>query len=179
MAHECPLSHYAFKTKCRVTTCKYYTEQTQRRCMALDAVFASTKGDQEQGKKKKKKDQPKGLTDVELRLLKLPHLTKRDVLIARKASCERVWAVVALYHAALEAASYQSDDFAEETPITRKIAAHPLFQDPELKLEPWMIPMLLDKEHMSKYGSPKIHLLFDVTDKELEQTYPSDGETPT
>jgi hypothetical protein len=144
--------------------------------MALDATFASSKGEQEQAKKKKKKDQPKGLTDVELRLLKLPHLTKREVLIARKASCERVTAIIAVYHAAQEASTYVCHDFVEETPIIKKIAEHPLFSDPDLKLDPRMIPMLLDKEHMSKYGSPKVHLLFDVSDKELEQFYPSEDE---
>ena len=147
--------------------------------MAIDAVFASSKGEQEQAKKKKKKDQPKGLTDVELRLLKLPHLTKREVLIARKASCDRVAAILALYHAAQDSDSYVQHDFAEETPITKRIAEHPLFHDRDLRLKPSMIPMLLDKEHMSKYGNPKIHLLFDVSDKELEQFYPSEDEALT
>uniref|UniRef100_A0AB39CE65 Uncharacterized protein n=1 Tax=Pseudomonas phage HRDY3 TaxID=3236930 RepID=A0AB39CE65_9VIRU len=147
--------------------------------MALDATFASSKGEQEQAKKKKKKDQPKGLTDVELRLLKLPHLTKREVLIARKAACDRVAALIAVYHAAQDFRTYVCEDLVEETPITKKIAEHPLFLDPELGLEYEMIPMLLDKEHMSKYGSPKIHMLFEISDKELEQFYPSeDEETP-
>jgi len=144
--------------------------------MALDATFASTKSEQEHSKKKKKKDQPKGLTDVELRLLKLPHLTKREVLIARKAACERVAAMIAVYHAAQEFRSYECEDLVEETPIIKKIAEHPLFSDPELGLEPAMIPMLLDKEHMSKFGSPKIHLLFEIPCKEIEQYYPSEDE---
>ena len=131
--------------------------------MALDTVFSST---------------DKGTTDAELRFLKLPEHSKREVFVVRRDAQEKVSAVLALYHAAKTCREEKSCDvFPEENVVTNKIVNHPLFFDPDLALEEWMLPYLFDVKFMSKFNNPKIHTLFNVSDKELEQTYPSNGET--
>lgn len=130
--------------------------------MGLDTVFSST---------------DKGTTDAELRFLKLPEHSKRDVFVVRRDAQEKVQAVMALYRAVRVCREEKcSDVFPEENNVTQKVVAHPLFSDPDLELEEWMLPYLFDEKFMSKFGNPKIHTLFDVSDKELEQTYPSNGE---
>ena len=162
--NNCPLcDDYSFKTKCRVTSCKFYTEQTKRRCMALDSVFASTSDLTE-----KKAETNCGLTDVELRLLKFPTKTKREVAAERKRSCEKVRAILTL-NQILEDRAYEPDTFVAENPLTQRILEHPLFQDADLGLEPWMTSMIFDEEFLARFGNPKLHLLFGITDREFEQ----------
>ena len=130
--------------------------------MSLDTVFSST---------------DKGTTDAELRLLKLPGHSKREVFVVRKEALDSVQAVMALYRAVHVCREEKDCDvFPEENPVTQKVVSHPLFNDPDLALQEWMLPYLFDPKFMSRFGNPKIHKLFDVSDKELEQSYPSFGE---
>lgn len=130
--------------------------------MALDTVFSSS---------------DKGTTDAELRFLKLPECSKREVFVLRREAQEKVHAILALYQAARICRDEMSDDvFPTETPVMSKVCKHPLFHDPDLGLEPWMVEYLFDKKFMKRFNNPKIHTLFNVTDKELEQSYPSNGE---
>lgn len=156
------MDSYRFKSQCRIETCKYYTEKTANKCMALDTVFSST---------------DKGTTDAELRLLKLPEHSKREVFVVRKEALENVQAVMALYRAVRVCREEKdSDVFPEENSVTQKVVSHPLFNDSDIGMEEWMLPYLFDPKFMSKFGNPKIHTLFDVSDKEMEQAYPSPGE---
>ena len=128
--------------------------------MALDTVFSSDK---------------KGMTDAELRFLKLPDRTKREVLSLRRDAHEKVQAILTLHHAVRECREKDREVFPEENVVTEKITSHPLYQDPELELESWMLVYILDRKFMKKFGNPRIHTLFNVSDKELEQFYPSNG----
>lgn len=160
---QCPLvDGYRFKSKCRVESCKYFTNKTQHRCMAIDTVFSSS---------------DKGTTDAELRFLKLPERSKREVFVLRREAKEKVQAVLVLYHAARICREEMDDNiFPTETPVMNKVAQHQLFHDPDMGLELWMVEYLFDKKFMKRFNNPKIHILFNITDKELEQSYPSSGE---
>ncbi|MND79360.1 hypothetical protein D3C80_710970 [compost metagenome] len=131
--------------------------------MALDSVFAPTNDLTE-----KKAETNLGLTDVELRLLKFPNKTKREVAAERKRYCEQVKAVLTL-HQIIQDKAYRATELFYETPVVRKILDHPLFGDEELGLESWMIPMIFDESFLEQYGKPKLHLLFGITDREYEQ----------
>lgn len=152
---QCPLfDGYRFKTKCQVDTCKYYTERTKSKCMGLDTVFSATE---------------KGVTDAELRFLKIPEQTKREAFVLRRDAQEKVQVILALHQAALICREeMDSDVFPMETPVTTKIMQHPLFKDPDIGLEVWMLTYLLDAKFMKRVGNPKIHILFNVSEKELE-----------
>lgn len=150
---------YRFKSSCRVESCKYFTEKTKHKCMAIDTVFSSS---------------DKGATDAELRFLKLPDCSKREVFVLRREAQDAVTAILALYQAARICREEMNDDiFPTETPVMNKVLKHPLFHDPDLGLESWMVEYLFSKKFMKRFNNPKIHVLFDVTDKELEQSYPS------
>lgn len=151
----CPLfADYRFKTACRVDTCKYYTEKTKNRCMGLDTVFSATQ---------------KGITDAELRFLKLPQHTKKDAFIMRQEAKDKLLAIVALHQAVIICKEEMNPDvFPEETPVVAKIMKHSLFYDEDLGMEAWMLSYLLDSNFMKRVRNPKIHVLFGVTEKEFE-----------
>lgn len=129
--------------------------------MALDTVFSST---------------DKGMTDAELRLLKLPENSKREICTIRREATERVHSVMVLHRIATHCRDAENPNvFPPEDPVTEKICDHPLFYDTDLNLDTWMLVYLLDHKFMSKFGNPKIHTLFNVSDKELEQHYPKAG----
>lgn len=117
-------------------------------------------------------------TDAELRFLKLPDKSKREVCSIRREAQDRVHMVITLHRMlTIIREKYPRDVFAEENPVTEKISEHELFNDPDLGMESWMIehlfcPDLIKQVSDNKSGNPKIHLLFDVSDKELEQYYP-------
>ena len=132
--------------------------------MALDTVFSSS---------------DKGTTDTELRFLKLPERSKREVFVLRRDAQDAVTAILALYQAARICREEMNRDvFPTETPVMNKMLEHPLFYDSDLGLEPWMLEYLFDKKFMKRFNNPKIHTLFGVSDKELEQSYPSSGDKP-
>lgn len=127
--------------------------------MAIDTVFSSS---------------DKGTTDAELRFLKLPNSSKREVFVLRREAQDAVVAILALYQASRICREEMDDNiFPTETPVMEKVLNHPLFHDPDLGLESWMLEYLFSKKFMKRFNSPKIHTLFGVTDKELEQSYPS------
>lgn len=131
--------------------------------MAIDTVFSSS---------------DKGTTDAELRFLKLPERSKREVFVLRREAQEKVNAILVLHHAARICREEMDDNiFPTETPVLSKVCKHPLFHDSDLGLEPWMVEYLFDRKFMKRFNNPKIHILFNVTDKELEQSYPSTGDS--
>lgn len=128
--------------------------------MALDTVFSSNKKG--------------GLTDVELQFLKMPGCSKREVFSIRRDAQEKAKAIIALHCAARDCRENEDPDvFPVENPVTEKITEHPMFHDLDLGLQTWMLVYLLDRKFMSKYGNHKIHSLFDISDREFEQHYPS------
>lgn len=142
-------------TKCQIETCKYYTERTKNHCMGLDTVFSATE---------------KGVTDAELRFLKIPEQTKREAFVLRRDATEKVLAILALHHAVnVCREEMDADVFPLETPVTTKIMRHPIFHDPDIGMETWMLTYLLDAKFMKRFNNPKIHILFNVSEKELEQ----------
>lgn len=123
--------------------------------MGLDTVFSATE---------------KGVTDAELRFLKIPEQTKREAFVLRRDATEKVLAILALHHAVnVCREEMDADVFPFETPVTTKIMRHPIFHDPDIGMETWMLTYLLDAKFMKRFNSPKIHILFNVSEKELEQ----------
>lgn len=120
----------------------------------MDTVFSATK---------------KGITDAELRFLKLPQQSKRDAFIMRQEATDKLHAIVALHQAVIICKEEMDPDvFPMETPVVEKIMKHSLFHDEDLGIETWMLSYLLDSNFMKRVRNPKIHVLFNVPEKEFE-----------
>lgn len=166
---QCPLEEtYRFRTKCRVTTCKMYNEQTVCNCLGLDTTFASN---------------DKTLSDAELVIYKFPGKNQREVASIRKRAVNRVSAVLALNQIVQHVRNKEvpenglNSSFMRRLPgdakqLLKKSFRSKIFKIKHLDLEVWMLPFVLDREYASKivpdYDRFAIHLLFRWAPKELE-----------
>src|SRR5690606_11198363 len=165
---QCPLnSDYVFISKCRITTCKYYTEKTANRCIGLDNVFAAT---------------DKGITMAELTHLKMSNVPKKEIAPLCKQAHERVRAALVLDEAIQSCKnSYKQEDgfyFHVEPSVFEyeytgadasvvKVCESQI--STELGLEPWMLRFVLDVRFCAALENVKLNTLFDLTEKELGQ----------
>lgn len=91
----------------------------------------------------------------------------------RREAVDRVQNVISLYQL-LNAIREECEPliFTAETPLTEKIANHELFHDPDLRMEHWMIHYMFCPKMLARFHCQKIHTLFNVSEKELEQFHP-------
>lgn len=166
---QCPLEDsYKFRTKCRVTTCKMFNEQTACNCLALDTTFASNE---------------KTLSDAELIIYKFPGKNQREVASIRKRAVSRVSAVLALNNLVQHIRQHEKPEtglnaaFMRRLPgdakqLLKKSFRSKIFKIKHLDLEVWMLPFVLDPEYANKivpdFNRFAIHLLFRWVPKELE-----------
>ena len=167
--NQCPLEEsYKFRTKCRVTTCKMYNEQTACNCLSLDTTFAANE---------------KTLSDAELIIYKFPGKNQREVASNRKRAVNRVSAVLALNQIVQHVRNNElpenglNSSFMRRLPgdakqLLKKSFRSKIFRIPHLELEVWMLSFVLDIDYASKivpgYSRFALHLLFRWAPKELE-----------
>lgn len=166
---QCPLEEtYRFRTKCRVTTCKMYNEQTACNCLGLDTTFAAN---------------DKALSDAELVIYKFPGKNQREVASIRKRAVNRVSAVLALNQIVQHVRHKEvpenglNSSFMRRLPgdakqLLKKSFRSKIFNIRHLDLEVWMLSFVLDKEYTSKIVPDldkfAVHLLFRWSPKEFE-----------
>jgi hypothetical protein len=151
--HTCPLrEQYMFSTHCTITTCKYHSSQTQRRCLSLDVRFAASDK----------------VSDSELKLYKFPELSMQKIAQLRKTTVARVENIVRLYaliqkieHEPRTAWKYEPspiiDTFLARRPLTNK----------RLGFEPWMLPYLCDRDYVVKHAGVEPHELLWMKESEF------------
>lgn len=159
---RCPLhSGYRFKTQCRVTTCKFYSERTRSKCLGLDITFSA-------------EDKP--FSDGELLHYKFPkqELSVKEVSKIRKKSVDQVKNLIMLQHlvSALMGRYTEFEDFNYE-PGKSDLVDNVLQSTPlclkKLDFEIWMLPVLFDQDVTSKIVGPKFKLkeALKLTNKEF------------
>lgn len=136
---KCPLNPaYCFKTQCRVTTCKFYSERTRNKCLGLDIKFSA-------------EDKP--FSDGELLRYKFPHkeMSVKDVSKVRKKAVDQVKNLIMLQHL-FSALIGRYDEFGEfhYEPGKSELVDSVLQSEPlclkKLDFEIWMLPLMFDPE---------------------------------
>lgn len=159
---QCPEhGEYKFKTNCTIETCKFFTNHTKNKCMALDTKFAASE---------------KGITDSELCILKFPSLDKKTVFAIRKSAQERVRSIIVLHHFAKHCADTEDpgDGFVHikgENPLIDELINSRVFKLRLLGLHPWMLRFLCDDLYMRNIclTEVKFHSLFKLKSKQFEE----------
>lgn len=159
---QCPeQADYRFKTACTIQTCKFFTEHTKNKCMALDTKFAASE---------------KGITDSELCVLKFPEHDKKTVFTIRKNAQDRVRAIIVLYQFARHC--YDNEDPSDgfdyiegENEAVDAIVNHRVFNLKLLELQPWMLKFLFDDDYMRQVCQTdvKLYTLFKLKPKEFDE----------
>ena len=166
---KCPLHpKYGFKSKCRITTCKMYTQRTENHCMLLDTSFSPN---------------DKQISDTELMYYKKPDKDVKEVSSLRKKVVNRAQATLALY-AVTEAIRTDSRCDEEKADsllnslddhslgLLKKACRSKTFNIKYLNLERWMMAYVLNKEYAESalpgFSRHAIHLLFRWTPAELD-----------
>ena len=148
---QCPLNEdYRFKSRCRVTTCKFYSPSTRNRCLGMDIRFSA-------------EDKP--VSDAELLRYKFPdkEMSVRDVTRVRKRAVEQVKSLIVLHHLIQEIGErFDESEGFEYTPgrsdaVDAVLSAEPLSL-PMLDFKPWMLCFLFDEELVSSIVGPKFRL---------------------
>lgn len=159
---QCP-EHpgFRFRTQCTISSCKFFTEHTKNRCMALDTVFTASE---------------KGITDSELCVLKFPEHDKKTVFSIRKSAQDRVHAIMVLHQFAKHCEEHESqkDGFPyikHANPLVDRLVKTKVFKLRLLGLKPWMLKFLCDDSYVRKVCpmEVKFHTLFKLKPKELEE----------
>lgn len=148
---QCPLNErYKFKTKCRITTCKFYSPVTRNRCLGMDIRFSA-------------EDKP--VSDAELLRYKFPdkEMTLRDTTRLRKKAVDRVKNLIVLHkliHVIEEKMSPEEGlDYVEgkSEVVDRVLLTSPLSL-PILNFKPWMLTLIMDEEIVSSVVGNKFRL---------------------
>ena len=166
---KCPLHpKYGFKSRCRITTCKMYTQRPENRCMLMDTSFSPN---------------DKQISDTELMYYKKPDKDLKEVSNLRKKVVNRAQAMLALYALTekIRVEKQPEDGFSEnhlaelEEPIQlllKKAFRSKSFNLKYLNLERWMMAFVLNKEYAESvvpgFSRHAIHLLFRWTPTELD-----------
>ena len=141
MIKQCPLeSRYKFKTKCRVTTCKNYTETTENNCLGLDVVFSEE------------------ISTVELKHYKFQDKSIKDIEKLRKKSIERVRNMVSLFFA-IQHIREKYKPF--EMPLNdnlENLLDHVVLKNKILNFEPWLLRYIFVDSFMESITSKKFSL---------------------
>lgn len=155
MVHHnvCPQrSEYCFKEQCSITSCKYFSEQTERRCLALDVRFSS-------GEK---------TTDAELKMYKFPDLSSQKIAALRKNAVGRAENIIRLYvliqRIELERRVWQY----VPSPILDTILARKPLRITKLGFEPWMLFYLCDRNYVVKHTGVEPHELLWMKEVEYQ-----------
>lgn len=143
---KCPTTDITLK-QCPLTSCKYWTERTSRRCMAVDVQV----GD-------------RGFTTADLQYFKMPEAAIKDVNAARKAALEKANAILCLY-----ACIDTLNDVRVYTPSPH-LLDYDVYRIPELMFKPHMLKWCCDSTYWPYLSKHRMHLLYGMTDDKY-QTY--------
>lgn len=149
--NTCPLyPGYRFKTQCRVTTCKFYSERTRTKCLGIDITFSA-------------EDKP--FSDGELLHYKFSNqeLSLKEVSRIRKKAVEQVKNLIMLQRlvTVLAERHEEFDGFQYEpgrsSRVDKALTSVPLSLK-KLDFETWMLPLLFDSSVTSEIVGPKFKL---------------------
>lgn len=149
--NTCPLFQgYRFKTQCRVTTCKFYSERTRTKCLGIDITFSA-------------EDKP--FSDGELLHYKFPNqeLSLKEVSRIRKKAVEQVKNLIMLQRLVSVLAESHEDFEGFQYEVGRSTIVDRVLKDSPLALkkldfETWMLPVLFDSSVTSEIVGPKFKL---------------------
>lgn len=151
--NTCPLRDaYMFKNKCNISTCKYFTENTARRCLSLDIRFAASDK----------------VSDSELRLYKFPAISPQKIAQLRKMAVIRAENVVRLYVLVGKIEHEQKVWEYVPCPILDTILDRKPLRIRKLGFEPWMLYYLFNREYVVKHAGIEPHELLWMKEYEYQ-----------
>lgn len=147
--NTCPeLEEFKFYRRCPIKTCQFWTNQTDRRCLALD-----------------RRESSKGITDAELSFYKCQDLDSRQVFNERRKSILRVECIIILS----EFIQYIVETFkpfeVDESKFNSKVVAfldsYPLNVG-DLNFANWMLPYIVDDTTYNMFIREEMNNRVDV-----------------